>query len=114
GGRIGDEHDAVRVPEADRGDAQERAVDIDRLIDDVSRRPAARHVLAANAGDPHGDGDVGDPPVLAADPALDDAAWGLDGEAVGGDAAVLDQPAREDAHPLPALPPLPSPPLPDL
>src|SRR5262249_36069905 len=75
----------------------------DRLIDDVSRRPAARHVLAADARDPHGDGDVGDPPVLAADPTLDDAARRLDGEAVAGHAAALDQPAREDAQPVAAL-----------
>src|SRR5262249_15193519 len=76
---------------------------LDGLRHDLPRGTAAGDVVAAEAGAAHVDRDVDDASILALDAAVDDAARGLDPEAIVGDPAVLDQPAREDAQAVAAL-----------
>src|SRR5262249_14141425 len=100
---IVDEAHAVRVADADGGDAKDRARHLDGLRHDLPRGTAAGDVVAAEAGAAHVDRDVDDASILALDAAVDDAARGLDPEAIVGGPAVLAPPAREDAQAVAAL-----------
>src|SRR5262249_54848596 len=100
---IVDEHDAVRVADAHRRDAQRLAVDVDRLADHLARWAGAGDVLAPEARRSHAQGDALDPAGAAAQATGHAPRRRFDREVVGRRATRLGEPAREDAQPVAAL-----------